>query len=145
MSKQLERFYEVEDSTIRTFNDVQSKMSFPIKINFKVIGDTKLKKLIEIKKYSPEEEYAFGYQIKVKINEDLLNNMGDDNAVEILLKEGLNCIEPNSETGVIKLKKHDFSTFESMLEKYKDDMRRAKDLERLTLQQTEERKQEQEF
>lgn len=146
MSKHLERYYEVEDSTLKTFNDVLSKTALPIRIEFKIFGDAKLKKLIEMKKYAPEDEYMFKSQIKIKINEDLLNNLDDDESVELLIRECLNGLEINTETGVLKIVKPDISTFASIMEKFSlDSVKRAKELEKLTLQQTEERKAEEGF
>ena len=140
MSTQTERFYEVDDSTIEKFNEAYRKIATPTKINFKIYGDSKLKRLIEIKKYSPDEEFNFKYQIKVKINEDLLHKLDDDDAVELLLREALNGLEVNGQTGVIKIKKPDTATFASIIEKFSlGEVSRAKELERLTLQQTEDR------
>ena len=136
MTTHLQRFYEVEDSTIKRFNDVYDKLAMPIRLEFKIYGDSKLKKLIEIKKASPDEEFIYKTQIRIKFNEDLLNLLDEDESVDLLIRECLNGLEVNTQTGVIKIKKPDMTTFTSIMEKYTlEKVKRAKELEKTTLEQ----------
>ena len=137
------RYYEVGDSTLRVFNESVQKLSLPMKIKFRVVGDTKLKSLIQIAKVSPIYEFITEQQIIVYINEDELDNLSVDESVALLFREGLNGIVPNLETGVIKIEKPNTATFRSIIEKFGlEEVNRAKDLERLTLEQTEDKERE---
>lgn len=143
MSTTTQRYYEVGDSTLSVFNESVQKMALPMKINFRVVGDSKLKSLIKIAKVSPIYEFMTEQQIIVYINEDLLDNLSDDSAVELLFREGLNGIQPNLETGVIKIEKPNTATFRSIIDKFGlEEVNRAKDLERMTLEQTDEKERE---
>ena len=73
----------------------------------------------------------------------MLDNLSDDSAVALLFREGLNGINPNFETGVIKIEKPNTATFVSIIEKFGlEEVNRAKELERLTLEQTDEKERE---
>jgi len=139
----LSRYFELQDDTIEYFNVVVTGMVMAMRINFKVIGDNKQKSLIQVKKITPVYEFITENQILVTINEDLYDLMSGDDATELLFREALNNIEMNVESGTIKIVKPNLITSSSIVERYGlDAVKRAKDLEKETLEQTEERKTE---
>jgi hypothetical protein len=139
-----DKYYELQTETVDAFNDVVSNLALPFVTKFKVIGDAKQKKLITIKKITDAYAYISGYQVLVKINEPLFEKIENDaKAVEVLFVEELNNLNYNMNTGAIKIIKSDFVSCNSVLEKYSpDEVKRVKDLERLTLEQTEEQEAE---
>jgi hypothetical protein len=137
------RYFELQDETIEFFNDVVQNLAFPMRINFKVIGDSKQKALIVVKKVSPVYEFVTESQILVTINEDLYDLMSGDDATELLFREAINNIELNVESGAVKVVKPNLYTSTGIVERYGlEAVKRAKDLEKETLEQSEERKTE---
>jgi hypothetical protein len=130
-------YYELQPETIAKFEEVVNKLAFFTKISFKVIGDSKQKKLISLKRITPAYAYISGYDVLVTINEPLFDSIeADQKAIEVLFVEGLNNVQVNAETGNIKITKADFITCNSVLEKYTpDEVKRVKDIERLALEQ----------
>ena len=139
-----DKYYELQDETKGLFTEVVSSLAFPIKINFKLIGDNKQKKLISIKKIPDAYSYMSGYQILVTFNESLFDKLSDDSkTVELLIIDELNNIGVNVESGAIKIGKPNFVTNTSVAEKYSfEEVKRVKELERLAIEQDKNKKQE---
>jgi len=132
----MERYYEVSDETRKFFNGVVSELAFPMKMNFKLIGDAKLKKLIKVSKVSPIYKFITDQDIVVYLNEDILDAIGEEKDLRLLFTEELNNISVNLEKGVIKISKFNMSTSTSVIDKFGlDEVKRVKDLERLTFEQ----------
>jgi hypothetical protein len=132
----MERYYEVSDETQNFFNWVVSELAFPMKINFKLIGDSKLKKLIKVNKVSPIYKFITDQDIIVYLNEDILDAIGEKADLKLLFTEELNNISINLEKGSIKIEKFNLSTSTSVIDKFGlDEVKRVKDLERLTFEQ----------
>jgi hypothetical protein len=136
----MDKHYQLQDEIIEKFNEIQSKLAFPTKINFTIVGDVKLKKLVKIKKANDILKYLTQSDIIVYINEEIYYKLeSDQKALEILFTEELNSIEVNMKTGVIKMKRLNLITSTDIIKKYGlDEVGRAKDLENLTVEQTEE-------
>lgn len=140
-----DKYYELQQEVVDKFNDVVSTLALPTRINFKVIGDAKQKKLITIKKINDAYAYISGFQVLVTINEPLFEKLEEDEKViEVLFVEELNNLQINMNTGAIKISKADFISCNSVLEKYTpDEVKRVKDIERLALEQTSDEEEQQ--
>lgn len=131
----MERFYELSEDTVSEFNEVFFKKAFPVTIKLQFIGDTKQKTLIKITKLPDDISFILSKEVKVIINEDLLNSY-DDESIQILFEQDLDKIDINIETGKIKIKKTDLNTFSSIVNKYGvDAVARANKVEELYQEQ----------
>jgi hypothetical protein len=145
MSTNTERYYDLGDDTIKKIEELSSKFTYsPIRIDYLFIGDNKLKKLIKISKIADDFQHAIKKQVKITINESLWDLLShEEDIIELLVREEFNSLSINTETGKIKIEKHSFNTSNSIIEKYSfEAVKRAKDLEALTLSQTEEKEKE---
>lgn len=113
----MDRFYELSDDTINDFMEVFGKKSFPIEIKFQFIGDSKQKSLIKIAKIADDYSFILQKELKVVINEDLLN-VYDEESMEILFEQEIDKININIDTGKIKLIKTDLNTFSGLVNKW---------------------------
>lgn len=113
----MDRFYELSDDTIDDFYKIFNKKSFPISIKFQFIGDSKQKNLIKISKIADDFSFILQKELKVTINEDLLNAY-DDESSTILFEQEIDKININIDSGKIKLVKTDLNTFSSLVNKY---------------------------
>ena len=99
------------------------------------INDTKLKKLVKISKIPDDVSFILNKELKISINEDLLN-VYDEESINILYEQELDRINYNLESGKIKLIKTDLNTFSSLVNKYGvDKIARANKVEELYQQQ----------
>lgn len=131
----MERFYELSEDTVGEFNEVFFKKAFPVTIKLQFIGDTKQKTLIKITKLPDDISFILSKEVKVIINEDLLNSY-DDESIQILFEQEIDKIDINIETGKIKIKKTDLNTFSSIVNKYGvDAVARANKVEELYQEQ----------
>lgn len=131
----MERFYELSEDTVSEFNEVFFKKAFPVTIKLQFIGDTKQKTLIKITKLPDDISFILSKEVKVIINEDLLNSY-DDESIQILFEQEIDKIDINIETGKIKIKKTDLNTFSSIVNKYGvDAVARANKVEELYQEQ----------
>jgi hypothetical protein len=113
----MDRFNELSEDTIKDFFDVFNKKSFPLPISFQFIGDSKQKNLIKISKIPDDISFVLQKELKVTINEDLLN-VYDEESTTILFEQEIDRINHNIDSGKIKLVKTDLNTFSSLVNKY---------------------------
>lgn len=113
----MENFYEISEDTIDEFMDIFNKKTFPTKIEFLFIGNSKQKDLIKITKIPDDISFKLRKELKVMINEDLMSSF-DDESRTILIEQELDKVNMHAETGKIKLVKTDLNTFSSIVNKY---------------------------
>jgi len=113
----MDRFDELSEDTINDFMNTFNKKSFPIPIKFEFIGDSKQKNLIKIAKIADDYSFILGKDLKVSINESLLNAY-DEESIQILFEQEMDKININIDSGKIKLVKTDLNTFSSLVNKY---------------------------
>lgn len=113
----MERYSELSEETIKDFMDIFERKSFPLPIKFQFIGDSKSKNVISIKKIPNDMSFVLDKELKVTINEELLEAY-DDESINILFEQEIDKIEPNIDSGKIKIVKTDLNTFSSIVNKY---------------------------
>lgn len=137
-----QRHYDLGDDTIEKLNEYISKfVNSPIRLEYAFIGDNKLKKLIKISKINDANQFLTKKQVYVYVNESLWDMIShEEDIIEILVREEFNTLVINTESGKIKIEKPSFNTSNSIIDKYTfESVKRAKDLEKLTLEQTEDK------
>ena len=140
-----DRFNEVDETTKTLFDEILAKLNFAMRIDFRLIGDSKLKKLVTVKRNPPVQEFITKHQILVYINEPLLDLLDVEPAtVELLFIEELNNINFNLEKGTIKIGKPNLNTATAVIEKFGlTEVMRVKELERSVMASAEEKAKEQ--
>lgn len=113
----MDRFYELSEDTINDFMDIFNKKSFPIEISFQFIGDSKQKTLAKIAKIADDYSFVLKKELKVTINEDLLNAY-DEESIQILFEQEIDKVNINIDSGKIRLVKTDLNTFSGLVNKY---------------------------
>jgi hypothetical protein len=113
----MDRFYELSEDTIDDFYKIFNKKSFPVSIKFQFIGDSKQKGLVKISKIADDFAFVLQKELKITINEDLLNAY-DEESSTILFEQEIDKININIDSGKIKLVKTDLNTFSSLVNKY---------------------------
>lgn len=113
----MDRFTELSEDTIKQFMDVFNRKSFPLPIKFQFIGDCKSKTVIKMAKIPDDIAFVLDKELKVTINEDLLNAY-DEESITILFEQEIDKINHNIDSGKIKLVKTDLNTFSSLVNKY---------------------------
>lgn len=130
------KFYEASEDAITKFNEVFEKKAFPANVGIKFIGSTKLKKMIEVSILSEKHKFAFGEDLLVVINEDLLEKYDNDEMVNILIEQELEKVGVDGKTGNLKSVPLGFSTSPGLLNKYGlDKVGRANQVEELAVKQ----------
>jgi hypothetical protein len=113
----MDRFYDLSNDTIDDFYNVFNKKSFPVSLKFQFIGDSKQKNLIKIAKIADDFSFILQKELKVTINEDLLNAYDEESSI-ILFEQEIDKININIDSGKVKLVKTDLNTFSSLVNKY---------------------------
>jgi hypothetical protein len=146
MSKESsEAYYNVDSSTEEIFMDVFNKKSFPVNIKIQFVGNSKQKQLIKVSKLADDISFLLGRELKVSINEDLLD-VFDDESITILVEQEIDKININLESGKIKLVSTDLNTFSSLVNKYGvEKVARANKVEELYTEQQKDSKKDEEF
>lgn len=140
-----EAFYELDETTEELFMDVFNKKSFPVNVSFQFIGSSKQKQLIKVSKIADDFAFVLKKELKVIINEDLLN-VFDEESVTILIEQEIDKININMESGKIKLVGTDLNTFSSIVNKYGvEKVARANKVEELYSEQQKDAKTDEEF
>ena len=137
-----EAFYDLDETTEELFMDVFNKKSFPVNVKFQFIGSSKQKQLIKVGKIADDFAFVLGKELKVTINEDLLN-VFDEESITILIEQEIDKININMESGKIKLVGTDLNTFSSIVNKYGvEKVARANKVEELYSEQQKDAKDE---
>ena len=137
-----ETFYELDGTTEELFMDVFNKKSFPVNVKFQFIGSSKQKQLIKVGKIADDFAFVLRKELKVTINEDLLN-VFDEESITILIEQEIDKININMESGKIKLVGTDLNTFSSIVNKYGvEKVARANKVEELYSEQQKDAKDE---
>jgi hypothetical protein len=140
-----EAFYKLDETTEELFMDVFNKKSFPVNVGFQFIGSSKQKQLIKVAKISDDFAFVLRKELKVIINEDLLN-VFDDESITILIEQEIDKININMESGKIKLVGTDLNTFSAIVNKYGvEKVARANKVEELYSEQQKDSKTNEEF
>jgi hypothetical protein len=113
----MDRFYELSEDTINDFMTVFRNKSFPIEIKFQFIGDSKQKNLVKIAKIADDYAFVLQRELKITINEDLLNAY-DEESIQILFEQEIDKVNINLDSGKIKLVRTDLNTFSGLVNKY---------------------------
>ena len=113
----MDRFYDLSQDTIDDFFTIFNKKSFPIPLKFQFIGDSKQKNLVKIAKIADDYSFILQKELKVSINEELLNAY-DEESITILMEQEIDKININLDSGKVKLVKTDLNTFSSLVNKY---------------------------
>ncbi len=141
----MDRFSEISEDTIDDFYKVFNKKSFPISVKFQFIGDSKQKNLIKISKIADDIAFVLQKELKVTINEDLMN-VFEEESITILFEQEIDKININLDSGKIKLVKTDLNTFSSLVNKYGvEKVARANKVEELYAEQQKDAKGDEEF
>ena len=113
--------------------------------NFQFIGSSKQKQLIKVAKIADDFAFVLKKELKVIINEDLLN-VFDEESITILIEQEIDKININMESGKIKLVGTDLNTFSSIVNKYGvEKVARANKVEELYSEQQKDAKADEEF
>jgi hypothetical protein len=125
----------VSDDTIKIFNDIFRKKSFPVDVKFQFLGSESQKKLIEISKISDKFEFLMDKEILVIFNDDLMS-VFDDESIQILIEQELDRVSINIDSGKITVGKLKLVTSTGIVNKYGiDKVARANGVENLYDQQ----------
>ena len=140
-----EAFYDLDETTEELFMEVFNKKSFPVNVSFQFIGSSKQKQLIKVSKVADDFAFVLKKDLKVTINEDLLD-VFDDESITILIEQEIDKININMESGKIKLVGTDLNTFSSIVNKYGvEKVARANKVEELYSEQQKDAKENEEF
>ncbi len=134
-----ERYYDLGDDTLEKINSLISKfVNSPVRLDYAFIGDNKLKKLIKVSKVKDDFKHLMKKQILITLNESLYDLLShEEEVIELLFREEFNTLVINTDSGKVKIEKPSFNSSDSIIEKYSfEAVKRAKDIEKLTLQQT---------
>lgn len=141
----MDRFYELSEDTTTEFFNIFNKKAFPVSLKFLFLGDSKQKNVIKITKIPDDYSFTLGKELKITINEDLMNAY-DDESVEILFEQEIDKININIESGKIKLVRPDLTTFSSLVNKFGiEKVARANKVEELYQEQQNDAKTDEEF
>lgn len=111
------KFYDLSEDTLDKVKKVIDQMALPFNLKIKYIGNSKLKKVIQLKKANDELVYINAIDLIVYINEDYLIKMEETNA-EILLTQELDRLHFDIQSGKFKISKFALQTNVGVLKKY---------------------------
>ena len=111
------KFYDLSEDSLSKVKEVIDRMALPFNIKIKYMGNSKLKKVIQLKKASDELSYINAIDLIVYINEDYLIKLEEKNA-EILLTQELDRLEFDINSGKFKIAKFPLQTTAGVLKKY---------------------------
>jgi hypothetical protein len=138
----MSKYTDVSKDYQDKFDNLVLGTSIPEWIKFKVLNCLSAKYPVKLFKANEITNYLTNVEIVVIINEEFLDKLGDDNAVNILFEEELVKVMYDSEKDKINILNPDYVTFKSMQNKYGEELTRAKELVDALIRQQEEEEKE---
>lgn len=130
------KFYDLSEDTLSQVNAIIGQMALPFNIKIKFLGNSKMKKLIELKKATDILSHINAIDLLLFINEDYLLKLEGANA-EILMTQELDRLHFDIATGKFKIAKFPLQTTAGVLKKYGiEAVAEANELSELFTQQT---------
>jgi hypothetical protein len=125
------KFSEIGDDTKKFFNDLMKSMNTSYSLKYVLLNNSKLKNAVKVMKVSEIYQHISNAEIIVLFNENIFDVL-DDTAKSILLKQEIDRIHVDLDSGKIKLIKPDVITFSGIIKKYGlDKVARANQLNEL--------------
>lgn len=112
-----ERYKELGEDIKDLFMNVFDSKSFALPIGFRFVYDTKLKQVVQIKKFPPVYNFLLNKEVLVLVNEDLFDKM-DEDLQRILFEQEIDKIGFNPKNGNIVMQKPDIITFSPLIKKH---------------------------
>lgn len=133
----MDRYEEISEDVKGKFKDILDEKSFPVDMKFEFVSDLKQKKLVSLRKIQEVYQFLTKKELLVSINEEIYDKL-DDKSIKILFLQEIDKIEVDMNTGKIKLKKPDLTTFSGIVNKYGiEDVARANQVVDLSVEQKE--------
>lgn len=129
--KSVEKYSEISDETKKFFNNLMKSMNTSYSLKYVLLNNSKLKTAVKIQKVSEIYQHISNTDIIVSFNENIFDVL-DETAKNILLKQEIDRIHVDLDSGKIKLIKPDVITFSGIIKKYGlDKVARANQLNEL--------------
>jgi len=129
-----EQFYELDQDIIDFFRTVERDFAFTMSFKYTFQTNTKLKKLIEIKKIPDNIAVLLDSEVLVTVNEEYFNKL-DTEINKILFEQEIDKIHLNLEKGIIKIVQPDLKTTTGLVKKFSyEKVERAYETQRLLVE-----------
>lgn len=133
-----EQFYELDEDIIDFFKNIEKDFAFPINVTYTFQTNTKLKKLVEIKKIPDNIAVLLNTEVLVTVNEDYFNKL-DEEIQGILFEQEIDKIHMNLEKGTISIKQPSLKTSVGLVKKFSyEKIERAFETQRLLVESKDE-------
>lgn len=129
-----EQFFELDQDIIDFFKKIENDFAFAMSFKYTFQSNTKLKKLIEIKKLPDNIAVLLDSEVLVTVNEDYFNKL-DEEINKILFEQEIDKIHLNLDKGVIKIIQPDLKTTTGLVKKFSyEKVERAYETQRLLVE-----------
>ena len=120
------------------FKNIEKDFAFPINVTYTFQTNTKLKKLVEIKKIPDNIAVLLNTEVLVTVNEDYFNKL-DEEIQGILFEQEIDKIHMNLEKGTISIKQPSLKTSVGLVKKFSyEKIERAFETQRLLVESKDE-------
>jgi len=129
-----EQFFELDQDIIDFFKKIENDFAFAMSFKYTFQANTKLKKLIEIKKLPDNIAILLDSEVLVTVNEDYFNKL-DEEINKILFEQEIDKIHINLEKGSIKIIQPGLKTTTGLVKKFSyEKVERAYETQRLLVE-----------
>ena len=130
-----EKFHELEQDSLDLLQEAIGKMAMPFAVQYQFIGNKKQKALVRVSKITDVYSFITGKQVLISVNDDYLHKF-DDEARDILMRQELDRLQVDINSGKVKIAAPELSTSVGVLKKFGiDAVQRATQLETLYAEQ----------
>jgi hypothetical protein len=113
----VEKYHELSESTVEEIKELVSKMAMPFQVNFRYLGNAKQKALLNVSKMQPQIAFMTNLHVLIQVNEEYFDKF-DEEAKTILMRQELDRIQFDSNSGAIKIAKPELTTSVGVITKY---------------------------
>lgn len=112
------KYFDPSDETIKLVRDAMSSTGLEQKISAKVIvNDEQKKEVIKVKKYTEEDKFVIGDDIRLCINELILDQLPED-MQKMCIEEALTGVYFDPDNDKLTVSRPDFIVHSGMISKY---------------------------
>ena len=118
MSETTEKFTSISDDTQQFFNNVLQRINVPYSLKYYLVAANRQKQVVKMNKLNELMNFVTGYDAVVSINDTLFEQLDDDNVKEILLRQELDKLAVDIESGRVRTIRPDMTTFSGIIKKF---------------------------
>ena len=113
-----EKFEAISEDTQKFFDSILTKISSPYQMKYHLVNANRQKQIVKLTKIPEVYGFITGYDAVLTINENLFEMIDNEELQEILVRQEIDKLTVDIESGKIRTIKPDMTTFSGIIKRF---------------------------